>query len=58
MIYKFHCKKCGKEYSLDISESKYKKGSYTKYCSISCRNSHTVSDNTKKKKSIFVVLKN
>lgn len=43
------CKKCGKEFIVDCSETNFLKGKYNHYCSISCRNSHTVSDETKLK---------
>ena len=52
--YKFICKKCNKEYSLFLTQKDFNKGSYTKYCSLQCRNSHKVSDETKNKISISI----
>lgn len=43
------CKKCGKEYKVYTTQKKFDKDQYTHYCSIQCRNSHTVSDETKRK---------
>lgn len=43
------CKKCGKEYKVYTTQKKFDKDLYTHYCSIQCRNSHIVSDETKKK---------
>lgn len=51
----FHCKKCGKEYILNLTDEEFKKGQYTKYCSLSCRNGHKVSAETKKKISESLV---
>lgn len=47
MLYTFKCKKCGKEYKLELTENRFNKGQFTKYCSISCRNSHPHSEKTK-----------
>lgn len=45
----FICKKCKKNYELLIKHKDYISGNYPKYCSINCRNSHIVSDDTKQK---------
>lgn len=37
--YIFHCKKCGTQYSLYLSQRAYTQSDYTKYCTISCRQS-------------------
>jgi len=53
------CKKCGKEYKLNLSDKEYNKGHYKKYCSKSCANSHTLSKESKEKisKSIKKIIK-
>lgn len=46
---KLICKKCGKEYILNLTDKEYNKGNYKKYCSRSCANSRIHSEETKKK---------
>lgn len=48
-IYTFNCKKCGKEYSLELSENNYNKGKYRKFCCRSCANSRLLTDEIKQK---------
>ncbi len=48
-FYTFICKKCGKEYTLELSENIYNKGKYRKYCSRSCANSRVLTDEIKQK---------
>lgn len=43
------CEKCGKSYIVSTTQEKFDKGKHTKFCSVSCRNSHVVTDETKKK---------
>lgn len=43
------CKKCGKEYTLLLTDSQFDKGKYKKYCSRSCANSKQHSEETKRK---------
>lgn len=50
-VYKFNCKKCDKEYKLEITENDYKKGKYKKHCSRSCANSRVWLEEDKRKKS-------
>lgn len=47
--YKLKCKRCGGEYSLELTEQEYSKGKYTKYCSLACRNKRRHSEETKRK---------
>lgn len=47
----FHCKKCGKEYSLLLSGSEIKSGRYSHHCSRSCANSRSFSNESKTKTS-------
>lgn len=44
-----NCKKCGKEYKVYTTQKKFDKDQYAHYCSIQCRNSHIVSNETKRK---------
>lgn len=37
--YTFKCKKCGKEYTLELSQLEFERGNYKKYCSRGCANS-------------------
>lgn len=39
-IHKCTCKKCGKEYEVECSDSAWNAGRYRSYCSRSCANSH------------------
>ena len=48
-IYKLFCKKCGKEYKLELTEKQFNSNKYSKFCSRSCSNSHVHSEDTKKK---------
>lgn len=43
------CKKCGKKYTLNMTQSDYDKGKYCHYCSIGCRNSRQISDEVRRK---------
>ena len=45
----FICKKCNKQYTLWLTQEEFDRGKYTKYCSVQCRNSHNVSQETKAK---------
>lgn len=47
--YIFKCKKCGKEYSLFLTENSFNKSRYTKFCSRSCANSRIRTDEIKEK---------
>ena len=49
VIYSFICKKCGKEYYLELTEYQYKNGKFRKYCSRSCANSRVISNDIKNK---------
>lgn len=53
-IYTFNCKKCGKEYSLELSENNYNKGKYRKFCCRSCANSRSLTDEIKQKIKLSV----
>ena len=44
-IYNLICQKCGKEYSLELTESQFLKGKYRHFCSRSCANTRKHSDN-------------
>jgi hypothetical protein len=50
--YKFNCKKCGKEYFLNLTPHIYQIGKYKKHCSQMCSNSKIFSIETRLKKSI------
>jgi len=39
-LYLLNCKKCNKEYELELTEHQYKIGKYRKHCCRSCANSH------------------
>lgn len=39
-VYELVCKKCGKEYTVELTENLYKKGKYRKHCSRPCATSH------------------
>ena len=49
MEYIIKCRKCGKEFKINCSEKQYLNDKYNHYCSFSCRNSHIVTEETKKK---------
>lgn len=55
-IYSFICKKCGKEYDLELTEYQYKNGKFRKYCSRSCANSRVISNDTKNKNCLIYLL--
>ena len=38
--YKVNCIKCGKEFIVKVTKKKFEKGTYKKYCSFKCANSH------------------
>lgn len=46
---KLFCKKCGKEYILNLTDKQFDSGKYTKFCSRSCANSRQHSEETKQK---------
>lgn len=46
-IYKLKCKLCGKEYELELTESQYNKGNFTKFCSRSCANTRKYTEEQK-----------
>lgn len=46
---KLICKKCGKEYILNLTDKEFENGKYSKFCSRSCANSRQHSEETKKK---------
>lgn len=58
--YTLTCKKCSKSYNLVLTPSQYNKDKYSHYCSISCRNSHKLTDESKQKiaKSLTKYYKN
>ena len=43
------CQKCGKEYTLSLTQKQYDEGKYKKFCSRSCANSRTISEEIKQK---------
>ena len=43
------CQKCGKEYTLNITQKQFDNGKYKKFCSRSCANSRIHTEETKKK---------
>ena len=47
--YNLICQKCGKEYSLELTESQFLKGKYKHFCSKSCANTRQHSGQTKQK---------
>lgn len=47
--YIFICKKCGKEYVLELTDTEYKNKKYRKYCSRSCANSRIMTNEVKLK---------
>ena len=49
--YTLNCKKCNKEYKLNLTELRYKSERYTKHCSRACANSHMRTEESKKKAS-------
>lgn len=49
--YTFYCEKCGKEYSLLLSDAELKANKYSHHCSRSCANSRTFSEESKRKTS-------
>lgn len=46
---KLICKKCGKEYILNLTDKEFENGKYSKFCSRSCANSRQHSEETKQK---------
>lgn len=54
--YKIICAKCGREYSVCITQHLFNKCAYNKYCSRSCANSRTHSQQVKQKIGISVQL--
>lgn len=48
-LYTFICKKCGKEYTLNLTDSEYRNKKYKQYCSRSCANSRIRTEETKMK---------
>ncbi len=48
--YEFKCKKCEKLYIVNLTPHLYKIGKYRKHCSRKCVNSHTFTEEQKKKK--------
>lgn len=52
--YTMNCKRCQKQYVVNITKNSYEKGKYTKYCSRYCANSrkHTKEENEKTSKSL------
>lgn len=56
-IYTLICKKCGKQYILNISKSDFEKGKYKKFCSRSCANSRVKSEETKNKVRLSLIKK-
>lgn len=53
--YNLICQKCGKEYSLELTESQFLKGKYKHFCSKSCANTRHHSEETKRKISQSVL---
>ena len=53
-VYSLYCKKCGKEYKLEVTEHSFKKGNYRKHCSRVCANSHiqTIEQNRSRSKKL------
>lgn len=47
--YNLICQKCGKKYSLELTESQFLKGKYKHFCSRSCANTRQHSEETKQK---------
>lgn len=58
--YTFNCIKCGKEYTLKLSETEYLNGYYRKHCTLKCANTHIITDEIKNKisKSVIAHLNN
>lgn len=54
-IYNLICQKCGKEYSLELTESQFLKGKYKHFCSKGCANTRKHSEETKLKISQGVI---
>lgn len=54
-IYNLICQKCGKEYSLELTELQFLKGKYRHFCSKSCANTRKHSEETKQKISQGVI---
>ena len=50
--YEISCQKCGKKFTLKLTESQYIKNKYRKHCSRSCANSRTFSNESIEKKRI------
>lgn len=49
--YIFTCKKCGNEYELELTDTEFKRGDYSKHCSYKCSNSRIHTKETNKKVS-------
>lgn len=49
IILTLNCKKCDKQYTVELTESELRKGRYKIYCSRSCANSHVVTKEHKRK---------
>jgi len=47
--YKLICKKCNKEYTLLLTEKQFNNDTYSHYCSLKCRNTHTHTPESKRK---------
>lgn len=45
--YTFNCRKCGQQYTLQLTQAKYKSNLYAHYCSISCRQSRVFDQHRK-----------
>ena len=54
-VYNLICQKCGKEYSLELTESQFLKGKYRHFCSKRCANTRKHSEENKLKISQGVI---
>ena len=50
--YTLNCKKCGKQYKLELSQKQFNNNKYTKFCSRSCANSRIFTQQDKLKRNI------
>ena len=50
--YTFTCQKCGKEYQLELTQSQYLNGRYSKFCSKSCARTRSEESKTKIRESL------
>lgn len=57
-IYKFNCLKCNKEFELELTEKQFINGNHRKHCSVSCANSHIISNEIKQKISEALIKNN